>query len=237
MEGMRLKWDIKAKSKTKGEISIYGEVCSYKWDDTDVTANDFQKELKTLGGISELDIFINSPGGSVFEGQAIYSILKRHKAKKTVYVDGIAASIASLIAMAGDEIIIPSNGILMIHNPWTWGAGNSSDFRKKADELEKIREAMIPAYLNKAGDKLTEEKLIELLDAETWLTGTEAFEYGLCDSVGEEKQIAASIMLNCYRNIPEQFKASKKDSFREGILKECNDLEVQIKNDNKKFKI
>ena len=106
-------------------------------------------------------------------------MLKRHNAEKHVYVDGIAASIASLIAMAGDVVYMPANAMMMIHNPWGISMGDAHAMRKMADELDKIREAMIPAYLNKSGEKLTEEGLVDLLDAESWLTAQECFDYGL----------------------------------------------------------
>jgi ATP-dependent protease ClpP protease subunit len=115
------------------------------------------------------------------EGIAIYNQLKRHAAKKIVYIDGFACSIASVIAMAGDTVIMPKNTIMMIHNAWTIAMGNSSELRKAADDLEVINQASKQAYLEKAGGKLTEEKLTELLDAETYLTAEQCIELGLAD--------------------------------------------------------
>jgi len=220
-------WEIKAAAGADtGEVYIYGFITSYKWDDTDVTAADFNKELRELGDIKTLNIYINSYGGELFQGQAIYSVLERHNAHKNVYIDGIAASMASLIAMAGDTIYMPENAMMMVHNPISWCAGNANDMRKEAAVLDKVREAMIPAYLNKAGEKLTEEKLIELLDDETWLTAQECLEYGLCDEVLAEKQIAASIspeVLGVYKNVPENVKKlllNPVDSQKEAEMKE-----------------
>jgi ATP-dependent Clp protease protease subunit len=148
-------------------------------------------------------------------------MLKRHNAEKHVYVDGIAASIASLIAMAGDVVYMPANAMMMIHNPWGISMGNAHDMRKMADELDKIREAMIPAYLNKSGEKLTEEGLVDLLDAESWLTAQECFDYGLCDELLEEKQIAACVdsvqALQNYKNVPEQVLKSVVKRNTEGL--------------------
>lgn len=218
-------WEIKAtaNSDDTGEIYIYGDIVSYKWDDADVTAADFAKDLNALGDIKTLNIYINSYGGSVFQGQAVYSILKRHSAEKNVYVDGIAASIASLIATAGDNIYMPENAMMMIHNPWGFAMGNAQEMRQMADSLDKIRKAMIPAYLNKTGEKLTEDKLVELLDAESWLTAQECYDYGLCDKLLEEKKIAASVsteMLEKYKNVPDALKGQNLDGAADKLSEE-----------------
>lgn len=230
-------WEIKNSADNTGEVFIYGDIVSWKWDDTDVTAADFKKDLDALGDIKTLNVYINSYGGSVFQGQAIYSILQRHSAEKHVYVDGIAASIASLIAMAGDKIYMPANAMMMIHNPIARCVGNAQDMRKTADELDKIREAMLPAYLDKAGDKLTEDKLIELLDAETWLTAQDCLAYGLCNEVLEDKQVAACAdtqMLETFKNVPEALKATSKnkedEEARQSIIAKSRETLSQINN-------
>ena len=184
-------WALKTKSETEGELLLYGPISSDSWWGDEVTPKQFKKELDDLGNISTLNIYINSDGGDVFAGQAIYSILKRYKAQKIVYVDGLAASIASLIAMAGDLIIMPANAMMMIHSPWTIALGNAADFRKLADDMDKIREAMIVAYKEKSG--IDEKKIIEIMDAETWLTAKEAVEYGFADEIEETKKLAASL--------------------------------------------
>ncbi|MEJ9151078.1 Clp protease ClpP [Bacillus smithii] len=187
------------------DIFIYGDIVSYRWDESDTSASSFKEDLDNLGDVSTINLYINSPGGSVFEGIAIHNMLKRHKAKVNVYVDALAASIASVIAMAGDTIYMPKNSMLMIHNPWTFTYGNAAELRKMADDLDRIGNSSKQTYLQKAGDKLTEEKLQEMLDAETWLSADEAFEYGLCDVVQEANQMAASInfdLLQKYKNVP-----------------------------------
>ncbi|MBN2852048.1 MAG: Clp protease ClpP, partial [Clostridia bacterium] len=124
------------------------------------------------------------------EGTAIYSQLKRHQAQKIVYVDGFACSVASVIAMAGDKVIMPKNTMMMIHNMWTCVCGNAQELRKAADDLDTISNGNRQAYLLKAKDKLTEEKLIEMLNAETWLTADQCVEYGLADEIaGEEADL------------------------------------------------
>lgn len=201
-------WSMK-KAENTGELYIYGDIVSDKWDDSDVTAKSFKKDLDDLGDIDTLNIFINSPGGSVFQGQAIHSILTRHKAHKNVYVDGLAASIASVIAMAGDAIFVPKNAMMMIHRPWTFAYGNVDDMLAAAEALEKIGISIKATYMERFNQ--SEEKLQELLDAETWLTADECLEYGLCDEVTEEKQIAASLnseVLSNYKKVPEFFKVT-----------------------------
>ncbi|WP_371932724.1 head maturation protease, ClpP-related [Bacillus carboniphilus] len=134
-------------------------------------------------------------------------MLKRHKATVNVYVDGLAASIASVIAMAGDTIHMPKNTMLMIHNAWTFAYGNATELRKAADDLERVNNSSIQSYLQKTGDKLTEEKLKEMLDAETWLSADEAYEYGLCDVVLEANEMVASVgdeWKERYKNVPKQ---------------------------------
>lgn len=182
--------------------------------DTDTSAAGFRDALKDLGDIKTINLHINSPGGSVFEGIAIYNMLKQNKAHVNVYVDGLAASIASVIAMSGDAIFMPSNSMLMIHNPWTMAVGNASELRKQADDLDKITESSIQTYLNQAGDKLDEETLRQLMDDETWLTAKEAVDYGLATEVIEANKAAASISKNFaqrYRHVPERLiQASQK---------------------------
>lgn len=196
-------WNFKAIDKTTGELTLYGEISNDSWYGDEVTPKEFKAGLDELGSIETLNVYINSPGGDVFAGQTIYSILKRHKAHKNIYVDGLAASIASVIAMAGSTIFMPKNSMMMIHNPWTFGVGNASDFRKLAEDLDKIRESLISAYEDRSA--LMRDEIIDIMDKETWLTASECMEYGFCDVVEEEKQIAASIdkeMLERYKNTP-----------------------------------
>ncbi len=203
---MKKFWSFKALDESTGELLLYGEISETSWWGDEVTPKQFKEDLDALGDISTLNIYINSPGGDVFAGQAIHSMLKRHKAQKNVYVDGLAASIASVIAMAGDKIIMPLNAMMMVHNPWTIAIGNAGDFRKMADDLDKIRESLIAAYLGKAKD-MDREMLIELMNDETWLTAAEAKDYGLADEIEEAKDYAANLkgrFLSSYKNIPDQ---------------------------------
>ena len=147
---------------------------------------DLQKILNQNKNASRIDIYINSPGGSVSEGIAIYNILKRTRSYKRVFIDGFACSIASVIAMAGNSISMPKSSMQMIHNAWTWTAGNASELRKAADDLDKINEVVVNAYMSKF--KGTEEELRELLDNESYLTAEECLEYGLCTKIVEDNE-------------------------------------------------
>lgn len=200
-------WNFKALDENTAELTLYGEISDISWWGDEVTPKQFKEDLDALGDIDTLNVYINSPGGDVFAGQAIYSMLKRHKATINVYVDGLAASIASLIAMAGDKVIMPANAMMMVHNPWTFAFGNANDFRKLADDMDKIRDSMVVAYESRSA--LTTEEIIELLDAETWLSAEDCLEYGFCDEIEETKEIAACVdtkYFSMYKNIPESFK-------------------------------
>jgi len=187
-------WELK-QSVTPGtlELYIYGDVepDGYDWwtdevIESETSANHFRNELAKHSDVNQINIYINSMGGSVFEGTAIYNQLKRHTAQKTVYVDGFACSIAAVIAMAGDKVIMPHNTMMMIHDAWMITIGNARELRKAADDLDVIMEANRQAFLQKAGDKLTEENLIEMMTAETWLTAEQCIEYGLADEYAEK---------------------------------------------------
>ncbi|WP_337034759.1 head maturation protease, ClpP-related [Paenibacillus illinoisensis] len=204
-------WDFKAAAvEGEGDLYIYGDIVSWQWDDDDTSANSFKRDLDALGDISRLNLYVNSPGGSVFEGVTIGNIIKRHKAYVIANIDGLAASIASVIVMAADEVRMPRNAMMMIHNPWTFTWGNAAELRKAADDLDRIGGSMKESYLAKTGDKITPEKLTELLDAETWLSAQECLDYGLCDVVEEANQAAACVsneLFAKYRNVPKDIAA------------------------------
>lgn len=186
---------------------IDGEIVTDEYEDSDTSAAGFRDALKSLGDVKTINLHVNSPGGSVFEGITIYNMLKQSNAHINVYVDGLAASIASVIAMSGDAIFMPSNAMMMIHNPWTMAMGNAQELRKQADDLDKITQSSVQIYLDKAGDKLDKDTLKSLMDDETWLTAQEAVDYGLADEVMEANQAAACVSPNVakmFHNVPEQ---------------------------------
>ncbi len=216
---MKKFWECKqSANQNEADVFIFGEIVSFKWDDTDTTAASFQKDLKALGEVDQINLHINSPGGSVFEGIAIGNMLKQHKARVVAHVDALAASIASVIVASCDEVIMPENSMLMIHNPWIISMGNAKELRKQADDLDKIAESSVVTYLAKAGEKLTEEKIKQIMDEETWLSAQEAYNYGLCDVVESANQVAASIsqkLFEMYQKVPEKLLDSKQENTRD----------------------
>lgn len=167
---------------SEANINIYGDITSWAWEEYgEMSAVNLSKKLEEIGDVSQINVYINSYGGEVAEGLAIYNALKRHKAKVKTVCDGFACSIASVIFMAGDERIMNEASLLMIHNAWTRAVGNSEELRKQADDLEKITQASVIAY--KAHSELSEEEIKALMDAETWILPDEALEYGFATSV------------------------------------------------------
>jgi ATP-dependent Clp protease protease subunit len=157
----------------------------YLYDDignNGITAKAFREELEKFRG--PIDIHINSAGGVVTEGISIYNTLKAYTGKKTVYIDSLAASMASVIAMAGDQIYMPSNALMMIHNPWGSSTGDSRELRKTADVLDKMKSAMVDAYHLKSG--IDREELATLLNDENWMNGNEALTAGFIDGVTDQ---------------------------------------------------
>ena len=188
-------WEIKQSAETDTlDMYIYGDVEGdyfdwWEWEmvESETSANHFREELNKYPDVKKINIYINSYGGSVFEGTAIYSQLRRHPAEKVVYIDGFACSIASVIAMAGDKVIMPSNTMMMIHDAMCGVFGNARQLRKSADDLDVIMEGNRQAYLDKSNGKISEEKLKELLENETWLTAQQCLEYGFADEVLERQ--------------------------------------------------
>ncbi len=184
------------------ELMIYDEIGGWG-----ITAKQFARDLQALGKVGTITARIHSPGGDVFEGMAIYNMIKGHPANKICYIDGLAASMASVIAMAFDEIIIPENAMMMIHKPWGGTLGDADDMRKYADLLDKVEGNLVGAYQQKTG--LPEDELHALLAAETWLTGREAVEKGFANTLTDPLQMAASLnskRLKDFTNMPEHLK-------------------------------
>lgn len=162
------------------ELELYGEVGWSPWGDG-VTAGDVSNALRAHPTASEIRLRINSPGGDVWDGMAIYNMLVQHPAKVRVQIDGVAASMASVIAMAGDEIAMAEGAMMMIHDPWTMAAGNAGELRKAADVLDKWGANGAAIYAARSGK--TPEKMRQLMLEETWLTAAEAKKLGLVTSV------------------------------------------------------
>lgn len=213
--------EIKNQTEQKAELYFYGDIVSDSWsswwNDESKCPQDISDFLKELDNSKDLDIFINSGGGSVFAGIAIYSMLKRHNGKKTVHVDGLAASIASVIALAGDEVIIPKYANFMIHNPlcFLYDAYNANDLRKVINSLDGCKENILNIYLENVKEGVTKEDLSDMMDNETWLTGEQASEYfNILVEEDYEAVACSSDFFNRYKNTP------------------VNLLEKEIENDN-----
>lgn len=188
---MNKKYFALERTEQSATITIYGDICSWAWEDFgEMSANILSKQLEALGDVNEINVYINSYGGEVAEGLAIYNALRRHKAKVRTFCDGFACSIASVIFMAGDERIMNEASLLMIHNAWAWASGNATELRKQAEDLDKITQASVEAY--KAHSSLKEEDIKALMDAETWILPSEALEYGFATSVAKTEKANTS---------------------------------------------
>ena len=191
----------------KAELYFYGDIVSdsfEKWSDLDTCPQDVLDYLNTIEDGKPIDIYINSGGGAVFAGISIYNALKRKQGKKTCYIDGLAGSIASVIAMAGDEIVMPSNSYLFIHKPLCACVGNANDMMETAYTLDRIEEGILNVYKEKLRDGVSIETIKEMLDKETWLVGEEASQY-FNIKVVKANNAVAKIDINSiknYSNIP-----------------------------------
>lgn len=167
-------------------LNIYGDITSWPWSESDVSSYNLSKQLEEMQGVKQLDVYINSYGGEVAEGLAIYNALKRkgQSCKVTTYCDGFACSIASVIFMAGTERKMSSASLLMIHNAWTWAEGNAAELRKLADDMDIITSASVEAYKERAS--ISEKKIRALMDAESWITPKDAVKYGFATEIIEE---------------------------------------------------
>ncbi|WP_332933506.1 head maturation protease, ClpP-related [Clostridioides difficile] len=172
---------IKNSTETSADLYFYGDIVC---DEYSVLTDEDQYPMSIKNFLAneqdkDLNIYINSGGGSVFAGMAIYNMLKRHKGYKTIYIDGVVASIASIIALVGDKVIIPSNAYFMIHKPWIGlcGAYNSIDLIKVSEDLGRIEEGMLNVYKENLKPGIDIEEIKEMLKKETWMTGNEASNY------------------------------------------------------------
>lgn len=210
---------IKNQTDSSADLFFYGDIVSEtwqsEWHEDDMAPGDVKEFLDQLDGTENINIHINSGGGSVFGGIAIYNMLRRNNAHKTVYVDGLAASIASVIMMAGDEIVMPKNATVMIHKPsasYFFTTKNADDLRKDAESLDTCQEAIMQTYMTKA--KVDKEEIEQKVNDETWLTGEEAAE--LFDIKVEEANdavaCAGSSMFFCYKNVPTSLTAQGKNA-------------------------
>ncbi len=185
---------VRNKSVTQAEIMLYGAIGESYFEDS-ISAKRFSEELSKLPAtVNEIHLRINSPGGDVFDGVTIYNRLKQHKAKVTVYIDGLAASIASIIALAGDDIIMGEGALYMVHLPWTMALGNRNDLDNVVNRLMDIEEQMVGIYSRRSGIDRGEIKA--MLEKETWLDSEQALKLGFVTAKMEETTPIAASMLD-----------------------------------------
>lgn len=225
------------------DIQIYGDITSWEWLDSDVSSYTLSKQIEGLE-CSKINVYINSYGGEVAEGLAIYNQLKRHKAKVKTVCDGFACSAASIIFMAGDERVMSTASLLMIHNAWVRTSGNAKELRKQADDLDVITQASINAYMQEVN--ITEEELKQMLDNETWIAPQEALEKGFITTIVNEKdkeKVSQSVkkslinmILNSKKEAEEKikFKCGSCGYIAEG---ECPEICPECGNDGDQFQV
>lgn len=195
------KFKITNKTETTAEIVIYEDIGANWWGEG-VSAKSFSEELKELpSSIKEITVRVNSPGGDVFDGITIYNRLKQHKATVTVYIDGLAASIASIIALAGDKVIAGEGSLFMIHKPMSAVYGNANEMEEMISRLDDVEEQLVGIYRRKTG--LDRSEIKSMLSKETWLDATEALEKGFVDEImAEEDEIRVAASSKKYDNLP-----------------------------------
>jgi ATP-dependent Clp protease protease subunit len=199
----------------RGEIWLYDQIGASFWGDG-ITAKTFQKELSALGKVTNITLRINSPGGDVFDGFAIYNQLVQHPADIDVEVDGVAASIASIIAMAGNKIRIAKNAMMMIHNPQGVAIGDSTEMDRVKALLEQVKGNLVGTYVDRTGNKAGDVEA--WMDEETWFTAEAAVERGFADAVTKETQVAACFALDRFRNVPQALRARAANAAPQPVL-------------------
>lgn len=216
---MSRKTDAQGKKSSEAEISIDDNIGGWG-----ITAKDFINALKALGDVETINLRVQSGGGSIVEGNSIYNALKQHSARIVTHIDSMAASMGSVIAMAGDEVHMAANGLFMIHNPWTGTVGDAEQLRKDADLLDKMGNNIRNSY---ARSNLSAEELQTAMDATTYYTAEEALEAGFIDSISDANLAAASIgdmeTLKNFENLPQ----AKID----GIKIECQARQLKAANE------
>ena len=241
-------WNIVKNDDKNAELILYGDINESFWGDT-ISAKEVTEHLADLD-VENINVYINSNGGVVDTAIAINNALRRHKAKVTVNIDGIAASAATLITCAGDTVRMPKNALFMIHNPSTIAMGDSEEMRKKADVLEKYKNSITETYLQKVN--IDKEKLSELMDNESWLSAEEALKYGFIDEIIEntdiqvvENKVISNNMVfnmaefknfNVDKNIKNNGKGSEKMTIEE-IKNQYPDIYAEIINEGKEIGI
>jgi ATP-dependent Clp protease, protease subunit len=196
---MRRWYSIKNAGATEAEVFIYDQIAWFG-----VSAEEFVKDLAKVTAPT-INVRINSPGGDVFDGLAIYNALKRHPSRVVAHVDGLAASIASVIALAADEVQIAQGAFFMIHNAWGMAVGDAGEMRKMAATLEKVNESIVGIYTRRTGK--TDAEIRALMDTETWLNDDESVDIGFASAVTGRPAAEAAFDLSRFRRVPDELLA------------------------------
>lgn len=210
---------IEAKKREDGgELYIYGAIGSDFGYDDSVSAKQVAEALEGLRGVRSLSLYLNSPGGSVFDGLAIYNQLRRFPAAKTCYIDGLAASIATVIMMGCDEVEAAPSSLLMIHDPSGVAFGTADDMRKAAEDLDRFRTQMSALYAVETGGE--QGDIEKMMAEETWMSAEEALEKGFVDRLGKNKAVTAyHPLLGRYKHTPEALRATASRAFEPSLLR------------------
>lgn len=230
-------------SENRASLCFYGDICGSAWEsmwyEDDKAPQDIVDFLSELSNSTKpLDIFVNSGGGDVFGGIAIYNILKRYQGEKIAHIDGIAASIAGIIPFACDRVIAPKSAQIMLHKPWSYCSGNADDMRKCIESLDMCEKSIIDIYANHTVNGTTAEQIKSMIDRETWLTCEEASKYFNIEIEDSEPVSAyASDYFRNYRNTPENLKLpdnSREIHDKKRKLQLENDL-FRLRNEVKRY--
>jgi len=217
---------VNALASDEAEILIYGQIGDAFFDEDAKSAGQVRRELAAMGDVKDITVRINSPGGNVFDGAAIYNLLKDHPANVLVKIDGLAASAASMIAMAGDLIVMPNTAQMMIHDPWMLAMGNSRDMRKAADVLDEIRDSMLHAYTEKTG--LSADQIKAMLEEETWMGAAKAKELGFVDEQTTDVVVQPNFDMSWFKNAPKSLQtATANAAIETQSTQEVNDMTEQ----------
>lgn len=209
--------------KKRCSLYFYGDIVSATWEsmwyEEDKCPQDIADFLHQIDGFEDIDIYFNSGGGDVFAGLAIYNQLRRHKGHKTGYVDGMAASIASVIMFACDELHFASGAQCMVHKPLCVAWGNAEDFKAVIEQLDKCEESILDIYMEHVQDGVTREQIQSLVDTETWMNGSEVAQYFNIE-IEEQAAVAAcaSDFFDRYRNVPENLKNTATQDIVNAVL-------------------
>lgn len=229
--GRNKKYYQVVKNDRSADINIYGDITSYEWMDSDVSSYSIKKEIDELD-VDNINVYINSYGGEVAEALAIYSVLKRHRARIHTYCDGFACSAATIIFCAGDDRTMGSLALFMIHNCMMYaGMANANELRKYAEDADTVNQSSIEAY--KKVSNLSEDDIKAMMDAETWLTARECLGYGFATEIAEDDQDDESIKQSAFMSVRNAVLTSHNDNLvalNEKMDKITSMLEDALKN-------